>query len=77
MVMSTVGLETRITVLSRASSNITASGVSGELVGEIEDCCGSVVVSCCSEKLAAEAGYNSGTQRKGNVRRWKPLPENC
>jgi hypothetical protein len=27
-----------------------------------------------SEKLAAEAGESSGTQRKRNVRRWKPLP---
>jgi hypothetical protein len=29
-----------------------------------------------SEKLVAEAGDSSGTQRKGNVRRWKPLPKN-
>jgi hypothetical protein len=29
-----------------------------------------------SEKLVAEAGDSSGTQRKGNVRRWKPLPSN-
>jgi hypothetical protein len=36
MIMSTVGLETRIAVLARASSNITASVVSGEwLVSEI------------------------------------------
>jgi hypothetical protein len=27
-------------------------------------------------KLVAEAGDSSGTQRKGNVRRWKPLPRN-
>jgi hypothetical protein len=27
-----------------------------------------------SEKLVAEARDSSGTQRKGNVRRWKPLP---
>jgi hypothetical protein len=43
-------------------------------VSELEDCCGSVVVSCCCENPAAEAGDSSGTQRKGNVRRWKPLP---
>jgi hypothetical protein len=29
-----------------------------------------------SEKLVAEAGDISGTQRKGNVLRWKPLPGN-
>jgi hypothetical protein len=29
-----------------------------------------------SEKLAAEAGDSSGTQRKESVRRWKPLPSN-
>jgi hypothetical protein len=26
-----------------------------ELLSELEDCCGSVVVSCCCEKLVAEA----------------------
>jgi hypothetical protein len=29
------------------------------------------------EKLVAEVGDSSGTQRKGNVRQWKPLPSNC
>jgi hypothetical protein len=29
-----------------------------------------------SEKLVSEAGKSSGTQRKGNVRLWKPLPSN-
>jgi hypothetical protein len=29
-----------------------------------------------SEKLVAEAGDSSGTQRKGNVRYWKPLASN-
>jgi hypothetical protein len=33
-------------------------------------------VGCCCEKLVAEAGKSSGTQRKGNVRRWKTLPSN-
>jgi hypothetical protein len=33
-------------------------------------------MSCCCEKLVAEAGDHSGNQRKGNVRRWKPLPSN-
>jgi hypothetical protein len=47
----------------------------GELVSELEDCCSSVL-SCCCEKLAVEAVDSSGTQRKGNVRRWKPLPYN-
>jgi hypothetical protein len=32
------------------------------------------VDSCSCEKLVAKAGDISGTQRKGNVRRWKPLP---
>jgi hypothetical protein len=27
--------------------------------------------------LIAEAGDSSGTQRKGNVYCWNPLPENC
>jgi hypothetical protein len=35
---------------------------------------GSIVVSCCCEKLVPEAGGSSETQKKGNVRRWKPLP---
>jgi hypothetical protein len=29
-----------------------------------------------SEKLVAEARDSSGTQRKGNACRWKPLPSN-
>jgi hypothetical protein len=33
-------------------------------------------VSYCCEKSAAEVGDSSGTQRKGVVRRWKPLPSN-
>jgi hypothetical protein len=33
-------------------------------------------MSCRCEKLVAEAGDLSGTQRKGNFRRWKPLPSN-
>ncbi|PNF20005.1 hypothetical protein B7P43_G08649, partial [Cryptotermes secundus] len=37
---------------------------------------GSVVVSCCCEKLVAQAGDSSGTQRKGNVLRWKQLSNN-
>jgi hypothetical protein len=45
-------------------------------ISELERCCGSVVVSCCCEKLISEVGDHSRTQRKGNVRRWKPLPNN-
>jgi hypothetical protein len=30
--------------------------------------------SRCELLLLAEAGGSSGTQRKGNVRHWKPLP---
>jgi hypothetical protein len=33
-------------------------------------------VSCCYEKLVAEARDTSGKQRKENVFRWKPLPIN-
>jgi hypothetical protein len=33
-----------------------------------------LVVSCCSYKLVAEAGEISGTWRRGNVDCWKPLP---
>jgi hypothetical protein len=55
------------------------SGVSrfvSDQVSELEDCWGSVVVSCCCEKLVDEAGDSSGTQRKRTIRRWKPLPSN-
>jgi hypothetical protein len=48
----------------------------GELVSMMDYCCSSVVVSCCCFKLIAEARDSSETQRKGNVRRWKPLPSN-
>jgi hypothetical protein len=47
----------------------------GELRSEIEDCCSSVMSYCC-EKLVVEAVDSLGTQRKGNVRRWKPLANN-
>jgi hypothetical protein len=30
-----------------------------------------------SEKLVAEAGDSFGTQRRGNARRWKPLPSSA
>jgi uncharacterized protein (DUF3084 family) len=30
-----------------------------------------------SEKLIAKGGDSSGTQRKGNIRRWKPLPSSA
>jgi hypothetical protein len=33
-------------------------------------------VSCWCEELVAEATEGSGTQRKGSVCRWKPLPSN-
>jgi hypothetical protein len=41
------------------------SEVVGELVSKI------TVGSLC-EKVVAEVGDSSGTQRKGNVRHWKP-----
>jgi hypothetical protein len=37
---------------------------------------GSAAVSCCCEKLVAETGDSSGTERKRNVRCWKTLPSN-
>jgi hypothetical protein len=49
--------------------------VSEELVGELDNQWGSVIVSCCSYKLAAEARDSSGTQRKGNVHHWMSLPD--
>jgi hypothetical protein len=39
--------------------------LSKELVGELEGCCGSVVVSCCCEKLVAEAGEQFGNPEEG------------
>jgi hypothetical protein len=36
----------------------------------VRELMGSVVVKSRCENLVAEAGYNSGTQRKGNARRW-------
>jgi hypothetical protein len=37
----------------------------GELVSEIENCCSSVVVSCCCTELVAEAGDSSGKPGEG------------
>jgi hypothetical protein len=45
-------------------------------VCQSENCYGSVVVSCFCEKLVVDAGDSSGTQRKENVRCWKPVPSN-
>jgi hypothetical protein len=47
-----------------------------KLVAEQLEGCGSAIVSFCSEELVAETGDSSGTQSKGNVRCWKPLPSN-
>jgi hypothetical protein len=46
-----------------------------ERVG-LEDCWCSVIVSCCYEKLVADAGDILENPKKGNVRRRKPLPSN-
>jgi hypothetical protein len=35
-----------------------------------------IVAVVRSEKLGAEVGDSSGTQRKGSVRRWEKLPSN-
>jgi hypothetical protein len=45
-------------------------------VSELQDCFSSVFVSCCYEKLVAEAADSLGNQGKGNVLHWKPLPGN-
>jgi hypothetical protein len=45
-------------------------------MSELEDCWGSVVVSCCCEKLVAESGDILQIQRKGNLHIRKPLPNN-
>jgi hypothetical protein len=63
---STVGSDVSYVVLSEAISRYRHSSVQfdsavqcsdlvGECVSELEDCCGSVLVSCCCEKLKAEA----------------------
>jgi hypothetical protein len=66
-----------MTLLAQDSSNLTdRPSQPVEFVGELEDCCRSVAVSCCCEKLAAEAGVSSGSQREADIRRWKPLPSN-
>jgi hypothetical protein len=44
------------------------------LVSWLQDCCGSIVVDCCCEKLVSEVGDNRGTQRKGNICSLKLLP---
>jgi hypothetical protein len=45
-------------------------------VSELDNCWGSDVVSCCCEKLIAEAGDSLGTQKKVTVCHWKSLPSN-
>jgi hypothetical protein len=54
---------------------VEQSELVGGCLSELENCCGSVLLSCCCEKPVAGAGDSSGTQRKGNIRLWKPLPE--
>jgi hypothetical protein len=54
----------------------SVSQLNGWRVSELDKRWGSAVVSCCCAKLVAEAGDSSGPQRKGNVRRGKPLPSN-
>jgi hypothetical protein len=41
----------------------------------MEDCCGTVVVSCCCEKLVADYGTVREPRRE-NLRCWEPLPSN-
>jgi hypothetical protein len=47
-----------------------------ELASQSKNCWGSVIVSCCCEKLVVGTRDSSGTQRKGNIHHWKPLPSN-
>jgi hypothetical protein len=50
----------------------TSLGVSGvELVGELEDCCGSVLVRCCCQKLVTETWQQFGKLEEGE----RPLLE--
>jgi hypothetical protein len=45
-------------------------------MSDLENCRGLTVVYCSFEKMLAEAGDNLGTQKKGNIHRWKPLRGN-
>jgi hypothetical protein len=65
-----------MTVLAKATSNLTdgPSGVSLLVSELVKGPLGFSRCELCCEKLVAEAGDSSGTQKKGNVRRWKPLP---
>jgi hypothetical protein len=83
MVMSPVGLGTKNHCADEDQQQFSSQAVKtvseqfvGELVSSLEDFCDSVVVSCYCEKLVAEAKDRSGTQKKGNVCRWKLLPSN-
>jgi hypothetical protein len=48
----------------------------GWWVSELDNFWISAVMSCCCDKLLAKVGDNSGSQKKRNIRRWKPLPGN-
>jgi hypothetical protein len=47
-----------------------------KLGGESENCCGSVVASCCCEKLVDEARGQFGNPEEGERPPLKPLPGN-
>jgi hypothetical protein len=66
MVMSPVGLENKNYFAGEGQQQFTRQ----LLVSQLR------VAVVRSEKLVAEAGDSSGTQRKGSVRNWKPLPIN-
>jgi hypothetical protein len=42
---------------------------------ELQECCGTVVVSLCFKKLIGGNVASAKTQRKGNVHSWEPVPE--
>jgi hypothetical protein len=65
----------RTEILQAGRDNEESVDFFSELVSELENCCSSVLVSCC-EKLVAEVGDSYENQRKGNIRRSKPLPSN-
>jgi hypothetical protein len=45
-------------------------------LSESDNSWGSAIMSCCCEKLVAEARDSLGTQKKGNIYHWKLLPNN-
>jgi hypothetical protein len=66
---STIALQRREAVFCGVLAEMLQAG-QVRSCSELDNCWGSVIVSFCCEKLVAEAGDRSGTQRKGNVLHW-------